>query len=87
MEIQKIGFTELTDKSVKDSVYFYKYAIEEIDKIYGKGYSKQYPNLVSEFVNTIIAQNNSHYQLLAINEIKISIDDLRDMVKHISESL
>ena len=87
MQIQKIGFTELTDKSVKDSVYFYKSAIEEIDKIYGKGYSKQYPTLVSEFVNTIITQNNSHYQLLLLNEIRISIDDLRDMVKHISESL
>lgn len=87
MKIENISFTELTGKSIKDSSYLYQVSIEELDKVFWTGFSKTNPEIVNGFVNSIILQNNAHYELLVLNEIKISIDDLRDMVKHISESL
>lgn len=87
MKIENFSFTELTEKSIKDSSYLYQVSIEELDKVFGNGFSKTNPEIVNGFVNSIILQNNSHYKLLVLNEIRISIDDLRDMVKHISESL
>ncbi len=81
-DIISASWAELMEQGVSAADYYMQCAVDRIDKLFGKGYASNHPELVGDFMKTVAIEANGQSRnkcmQICTNEIVEEISVLSD---------